>query len=153
MPVTALSRLGEPALTGGSDAHGLESALSHMADLVNVAADDASSITGASVGAGSSRTNSSINLASAGSSRCHPRPPLKSSASLPDLCGRRTLWRDACERIGGADGGALRLWTALTLKDKHRTEAEGARWGRENPAEAAEMVGTLFGTLRAIDCH
>jgi hypothetical protein len=155
VPATALAHLGAPPLNnGGSDGRGLECALSRMADLANAAADDAhddaSSITGASVGAGSCRTDSSLNFASAGSSRYHPRPPLKPSASLPALCGRRTLWRDACDRIGGADGGALRLWTALTLKDKHRSEAEGARWGRQNPEEAAEMVGTLFDTLRAL---
>jgi len=155
VPATALAHLGAPTLNnGGSDGRGLECALSRMADLANAAADDAhddaSSITGASVGAGSCRTDSSLNFASAGSSRYHPRPPLKPSASLPALCGRRTLWRDACDRIGGADGGALRLWTALTLKDKHRSEAEGARWGRQNPEEAAEIVGTLFDTLRAL---
>ena len=74
-------------------------------------------------------------------------PPVPPPAARP--ARPPTFWREASRLIGGADGGALRLWQALHAKTERReAKGEGARWLREAPDEAAEVVEQLFDALR-----
>ena len=86
--------------------------------------------------------------ATAAASAAPSSASLKPTQSLPTL-SRRTFWRQASCAIGGTDGGALQLWQALSAKAQHRDESEGARWLREDPDEAAEVVASLFDELRS----